>query len=128
MSFLTTAWVVLLKDLRAELRTREIVLTTVLFAVLVVLLAAFAFGLGTVPAGSAASVWAAMVSRCSASAAWASAVWVAWALSVITRKVGVAVASSAGPAASAGAAFRCCSRALAAKVSPITSSGSTPRA
>jgi len=55
MSFLTTAWVVLLKDLRAELRTREIVLTTVLFAVLVVLLAAFAFGLGAGSAGEAAA-------------------------------------------------------------------------
>ncbi|MBW2277100.1 MAG: heme exporter protein CcmB [Deltaproteobacteria bacterium] len=54
MNFLSAAWLVLLKDLRAELRTREIVLTTVLFAVLVVLLAAFAFGLGTVPAGAAA--------------------------------------------------------------------------
>jgi heme exporter protein B len=54
MSFLTAAWVVLLKDLRAELRSREIVLTTVLFAVLVVLLAAFAFGLGEVPTADAA--------------------------------------------------------------------------
>jgi len=49
MSFLSAAWVVLAKDLKAELRSREIVLTTVLFAVLVVLLAAFAFGLGKVP-------------------------------------------------------------------------------
>lgn len=55
MSFLSTAWIVLLKDLRAELRTREIVLTTVLFAVLVVLLAAFAFGLGVAPAPDAAA-------------------------------------------------------------------------
>jgi heme exporter protein B len=62
MSFLSSAVAVLLKDLRAELRTREIVLSTVLFAVLVVLLSAFAFGLGTVPTdqASAGVLWIAV--------------------------------------------------------------------
>jgi heme exporter protein B len=54
MSFFTATITVLLKDLRAELRSREIVLTTMLFAVLVVLISAFAFGPGTVPPEQAA--------------------------------------------------------------------------
>ena len=49
MSFLHAVWVVFVKDLKVELRTREIILSTGLFALLVVVLAAFAFGLNTMP-------------------------------------------------------------------------------
>lgn len=49
MRFLRAVWVVFVKDLLVELRTREIILSTGLFALLVVVLAAFAFGLNTMP-------------------------------------------------------------------------------
>lgn len=48
MTFLRTTLEVFLKDLRIELRSREIVLSTALFALLVVLLSAFAFDLNTI--------------------------------------------------------------------------------
>ncbi len=44
-----TAWRIFLKDLGIELRSREIVLSTALFAVLVVVIAAFALGIDAVP-------------------------------------------------------------------------------
>jgi heme exporter protein B len=49
MSFLGTVLAILSKDLRVELRTREIVLSTGLFSFLTVVLSAFAFDLNTVP-------------------------------------------------------------------------------
>ncbi|MDJ0766058.1 MAG: heme exporter protein CcmB [Myxococcota bacterium] len=55
MRFLKTLWVVFLKDIRVELRAREIVLTTALFALLVVILAGFAFGAGTLKGGTGAA-------------------------------------------------------------------------
>ena len=55
MSFLHAVWVVFVKDLKVELRTREIVLSTGLFALLVVVLSAFAFGLNTMPGADASS-------------------------------------------------------------------------
>lgn len=45
MTFFKAAWAVFLKDLKVEIRTKEIVLTTILFALLVVVLSAFAFNL-----------------------------------------------------------------------------------
>lgn len=45
MSFWRTVWIILRKDLAIERRSGEIVLSTFLFALLVVLLSAFAFGL-----------------------------------------------------------------------------------
>ncbi|MFO8072768.1 MAG: heme exporter protein CcmB [Polyangia bacterium] len=44
MGFARAVWLVLVKDLRVELRSREIVISTALFAVLVVVLAGFALG------------------------------------------------------------------------------------
>jgi heme exporter protein B len=55
LSFWGTALTVLAKDLKIEIRTKEIVLSTALFALLVVLLCAFAFGLNTVPRLEAAT-------------------------------------------------------------------------
>ncbi len=54
MGFLTTALAIFLKDVRVELRTREIVLSTALFALLTVVLSAFAFDLNKVPGAEAA--------------------------------------------------------------------------
>ncbi len=54
MSFFGTVWLVLAKDLRVELRTKEILFSTVLFALLIVLLAAFAFDLNALPSRVAA--------------------------------------------------------------------------
>ncbi len=55
MNFLETTLAVFMKDLRIELRSREIILSTALFALLVVLLSAFAFGLNTLPAADASA-------------------------------------------------------------------------
>jgi len=55
MSFFGVAFAVFLKDLRLESRTGGVVLSTVLFALLVVLLAAFAFGLDTLPGADASA-------------------------------------------------------------------------
>ncbi len=44
MGFARAVWLVLAKDLRVELRSKEIVISTALFAVLVVVLAGFALG------------------------------------------------------------------------------------
>lgn len=49
MSFPRAVFAVFLKDLKVELRTREIIFSTALFALLTVLLAAFAFDLNKVP-------------------------------------------------------------------------------
>ena len=55
MSFFSVTLAVFLKDLSIEMRSREILLSTALFAVLVVLLAAFAFGLNTMPGSDASA-------------------------------------------------------------------------
>ena len=47
MHFFPALWLVFTKDVRIELRTKEIIPSTFLFALLVVLLSAFAFGLNT---------------------------------------------------------------------------------
>ena len=47
VSFLGATWAIFLKDLKIELRSKEIILTTALFSLLVVLLSAFAFNLNT---------------------------------------------------------------------------------
>ncbi len=62
MNFLSTALYVFLKDLRIEVRSKEIVTSTALFALLVVLLCAFGFGLGTLPSAStsAGALWIAV--------------------------------------------------------------------
>jgi heme exporter protein CcmB len=52
--FVTQTLLVLAKDLRVELRSREIVYTMVFFAVLVVLIFSFAFALGDQPANQVA--------------------------------------------------------------------------
>ncbi len=58
MSFVSTMWTVFKKDLRIELRTREVTLSTFLFAFLVVLVAAFALDLHTAAdAGSSSGVF-----------------------------------------------------------------------
>jgi heme exporter protein B len=49
MGVLGTAWRIFLKDLAVELRSREIVISTALFAVLVVVISAFALGVDAVP-------------------------------------------------------------------------------
>lgn len=49
MGIVGTAWRIFRKDLGIELRSREIVLSTALFAVLVVVLSAFALGIEAVP-------------------------------------------------------------------------------
>lgn len=55
MSFFGVALTVFLKDLRLEARTGGVVLSTALFALLVVVLAAFAFGLNTLPGADASA-------------------------------------------------------------------------
>ena len=62
MSFFSAAMQVFLKDLRVELRSKEILSATALFAVLVVLLSAFGLGLNTLPsaATSAGVLWIAV--------------------------------------------------------------------
>jgi heme exporter protein B len=55
MSFLGATIAVLVKDLSIEIRSREIVLSTVLFAVLVVLLSAFAFDVSFLSTGGASA-------------------------------------------------------------------------
>lgn len=62
MSFFSTAMHILLKDLKVEMRSKEILSSTALFAVLVVLLSAFGFGLNTLPsaATSAGVLWIAV--------------------------------------------------------------------
>jgi heme exporter protein B len=55
LSFLEATIAVLVKDLNIEMRSREIVFSTVLFAVLVVLLSAFAFDLSFLARGSASA-------------------------------------------------------------------------
>ncbi len=55
MRFFHAVMVVLIKDLNIEFRTREILLATVLFALLVVLLAAFAFDLSILSSSSASA-------------------------------------------------------------------------
>jgi heme exporter protein B len=62
LSFLKTTLTILGKDLLIEFRLREIILTTALFAFLVVLLAAFAFGLNRIPVeeASAGVLWIAI--------------------------------------------------------------------
>jgi heme exporter protein B len=54
MGVARTAWRIFLKDLAVEVRSREIVISTALFAVLVVVLAAFALGIEGVPDRGAA--------------------------------------------------------------------------
>ncbi|HUT77232.1 MAG TPA: heme exporter protein CcmB [Polyangia bacterium] len=54
MGVVGTAWRIFRKDLGIELRSREIVLSTALFAVLVVVIAAFALGIETAPGRAAA--------------------------------------------------------------------------
>ena len=49
MRFFSTVAAVFIKDLKVEIRTREILFSTALFALLTVLLAAFAFDLNKVP-------------------------------------------------------------------------------
>jgi heme exporter protein B len=57
MSFGRALWMIFLKDLKIEWRTKEVVTSTFLFALLVVLLSAFAFGLtGAEAAASSAGV------------------------------------------------------------------------
>ncbi len=46
---------ILVKDLRIELRSREVIMSTAMFALLVVLLAHFAFGLNTLPGSDASA-------------------------------------------------------------------------
>ncbi len=62
MSFFRATWTIFLKDLRVEARSREIVLSTALFALLVVLLAAFSFNLNSLSAvdASAGVLWIAI--------------------------------------------------------------------
>jgi heme exporter protein B len=55
LSFLEATIAVLVKDLSIEIRSREIVFSTVLFALLVVLLSAFAFDLNFLSRGSASA-------------------------------------------------------------------------
>lgn len=55
MSFINTTLAIVSKDLRCEWRSKEIVLSSGLFALLVVLLSAFSFGLNTAPAIDAAT-------------------------------------------------------------------------
>ncbi len=59
MDFLNATFAVFIKDLRIELRTREILLTTGLFALLITLLSSFAFGLDVMPGvnASAGVLW-----------------------------------------------------------------------
>jgi heme exporter protein B len=52
MSFFRTAMLVFVKDLKIEIRSKEIITSVALFALLVVLLCAFGFGLGTLPSAS----------------------------------------------------------------------------
>jgi heme exporter protein B len=54
MGVVGTAWRIFRKDLGIELRSREIVISTALFAVLVVVISAFALGTGTAPGRAAA--------------------------------------------------------------------------
>ncbi len=62
MSFLAAALTVFRKDLGVELRSKEIVFSTALFALLVVLLSAFSFGLNLLPGvdASAGVLWVAV--------------------------------------------------------------------
>ncbi len=62
MSFFRAALCIFAKDLSIELRSREIVLSTGLFALLVVVLSSFAFGLNTLKdsAASAGVLWIAV--------------------------------------------------------------------
>lgn len=55
MSFFGSVVAVLTKDLVIELRSRELLVTTIIFSLLVVLLSAFALGLDALPAAEAAS-------------------------------------------------------------------------
>ena len=62
MSFFSAALHIFIKDLKVELRSKEILSSTALFAVLVVLLSAFGFGLNTLPSQtvSAGVLWIAV--------------------------------------------------------------------
>jgi heme exporter protein B len=62
MRFLNTVFTVFMKDLKIEHRSKEIVSSTILFSLLVVLLSAFAFGLNTVSnhSASAGVLWIAL--------------------------------------------------------------------
>jgi len=55
VSFFGAMWAIFAKDLRIEIRSREIVFTTFLFALIVVILAAFAFDLNALPGRKTAS-------------------------------------------------------------------------
>jgi len=62
MDFLKTALALFSKDLLIEVRSKEIILSTALFALLVVLLSAFSFGLPTLSGGEApaGALWVAV--------------------------------------------------------------------
>ncbi|HEX7665904.1 MAG TPA: heme exporter protein CcmB [Polyangiaceae bacterium] len=56
-SFLSSAWIVFGKDLKIELRTREIVTTAGFFALLVAILTSLAFSLGSDRAAAPGAMW-----------------------------------------------------------------------
>ncbi|MCP4600354.1 MAG: ABC transporter permease [Proteobacteria bacterium] len=55
MNFIRATLAIFMKDLRIELRSREVVLSTAMFALLIVLLSHFAFGLNTLPGSDASA-------------------------------------------------------------------------
>lgn len=55
MSFFSAAGHVFLKDLKVELRSKEIVTSSALFALLTVLISAFSFGINTLPSAEASA-------------------------------------------------------------------------